>query len=146
MSPTKVSGASTGNSPAVVGTPESSLVSVAFAWTTSTGHVDVKALSALGWAPTQTMPQALTDLGPAMALVNNDLFFAWKGTGTNTQVWYSDSQNYQGSGDTWAGQKTQPQAGTNVRPAIAANGSTLAAAWLGKTGNSIFYSLTTNPY
>jgi hypothetical protein len=147
QSPTAVPGASTSDAPALVGTPNAVYSAFDFAWTTSTEKIDTEALGGLGWAPIETLPQILTDDGPTVALMDQvHLVFAVKGKGSSTKIFYDYTLNFQGARDSWSSQAIQPQAGTNLRPALASNGTTLTTAWTGATSTAVFYASTTNPY
>ena len=56
------------------------------------------------------------------------------------------SFGYNGAKDGFAHQLVQAQAGTDLAPAIATTGDTLAAAWRGTTSAALFYSTSTRPY
>jgi serine protease len=147
QAPMAVPGATTEVAPAVVGTPNAKYSIFAFAWTTSSHQIDTDAITALGWASIQTIPSALTEESPSVARLNSKtLVFAYKGTGTSTRIFYDMSFGYNGAADGFSKQLIQPQAGTNLAPAIATTGDTIAAAWRGTTSSALFYSTSTRPY
>ncbi len=147
QAPSAVPGATTQVAPAIVGTPQAKYSIFTVAWTTSSQQIDTDALTAIGWASIQTIPSALTEEPPRVALLNSKtVVFAYKGTGASTKIFYDMSFGYNGAGDGFAHQLIQPQAGTNLAPAIATTGDTLAAAWLGTTSSALFYSTSTRPY
>jgi hypothetical protein len=146
--PSAVPGAATTVAPAIIGTPNATFSVFTFAWTTSAQQIDSEDITALGWSSIHTLPKALTQQGPAMALMDGiHLVFAWKGTGTSTKIFYDFALDYSGGKDSFTPQQTQRQAGADLAPALASNGTTLTAAWLGKSpSTAIFYSASTNFY
>jgi hypothetical protein len=89
------------------------------------------------------IPEARSRLGPAMALVGNDIFFAWRGE-TSNHVWWTKADLATGSFKD--GLKVlasiefgPPQAkiagtSTNFRPALASDRTNLALAWSTESG------------
>ena len=121
--------------PAIVGDPSNG--SLVIAWTTSSDHIDYLYCCTV---PIFTLPQALTNAGPAIAFMGTDtLYFAWKGkTG--------DSVAYKASiGGVSTPQEFEPQALTDRSPVLAVNNDTLYAAWKGNTGNKIWFASATMP-
>lgn len=147
--PLVVHGASTQFAPAITGTPNAKLAILTVAWTTSSHKVDTEPFTAFGWAAgsIQTIPGALTDKSPSIALLNSKtLVVAFKGLGASTKVSYVMSFGYNGAQDNFSHQRTQPQAGTKLAPAITTTGDTLVAAWRGTTSAAVFYAISTRPY
>jgi hypothetical protein len=71
---------------------------------------------------------AETDRGPSLTFgADGNLYAAWKGKGTNTQIWYSTSPD----GVTWKDQATIPGASTASAPSLTANSASgpVAVAW-----------------
>jgi serine protease len=148
LSPSAVPGAATSVGPAVVGTPNAKYASFTFAWSTSGHEIDTRSLTALGWASIQVLPKASTSKTPALTMMddNHTLVAAWKGLGSSTKVFYDYAYHFNGASDSFAAVQSEPQAGTDLAPALTSNGPTLVAAWRGTTSSAVFYSISTNPF
>ncbi|MGO9558406.1 MAG: YncE family protein [Acidimicrobiales bacterium] len=129
----QVPGASTPYSPAITAVGSTLWV----AWTTSSFTVEYNELNintnTWAFSSPQTVPQAGTNAGPALANVQGDVYLAWKGTSKGL-VFYKFW-----NGKTWSGQATIGSYTTDATPAIAAapGSSTIYAAWVESTGTSI---------
>jgi len=90
-----------------------------------------------GWSEQSFVPSATTSATPAIAAGVVGLDFAWKGM-ANSRVYFDSAFD-----GTWT-KVVQPQAQTNVRPALAvtSDGSTYVM-WTGKALGSLTYSLDT---
>src|SRR5215469_8992129 len=86
---------------------------------------------------------ALTSSPPALAwdFVQDELWLAWKGNGSNTEIWYSTWD-----GTSWSKQQvvagTSPvwTAGTSAAPVLAFANDKIYLAWKGESGNDIWYT------
>ena len=86
---------------------------------------------------------AETSAAPALAwdFLKNELWLAWKGKGSNTEIWYSIW-----NGSSWSKQQTVSgaspawTAGTSAAPALAFADDAIYLAWRGESGNDIWYT------
>src|SRR5262249_17079916 len=74
----------------------------------------------------QQVPQAATDVAPALAVFNGRIFLTWKGHGGAVGIWWSSFD-----GTNWSPQQQHPQAGTSSDPALAVFNGRLYLAWSG---------------
>jgi hypothetical protein len=133
-----VTGASTAIRPDVVFyKPASSYV---IAWTTNHNAIKYTDLSVFGFGSVATVPQAGTNNSPALGVLDNYLFVAWKGH-TTDKVFYSSQPPGKIFG-TWASQESEPAALTTGFPSLAATGPTLYTFWLGKSGAHLWYQFS----
>ena len=92
----------------------------------------------MGWAPPTTIPGVGSSRGPSLCQFNGRLYAAWKGSGTDEQLWYSSFD-----GSSWAPQATIPGAASAIGPALAGFGNKLYAAWRGSgfgSDQGLYYS------
>jgi hypothetical protein len=146
-SPQVVTGASTPYAPAITFYPGQDAAVIA--WTTSGGTLQYVVHGTSGFGGVATIPGA-SSTGPALTVLGNQLYAAWKGAKPDHHIWYSaDSPNDLYTG-TWSPEQTVPQALTPYTPAIAASGPALVAAWTGntatsKTSDQVWYSSSGAP-
>src|SRR5207249_4278277 len=93
-------------------------------WSTSNVVTQTPDKPTIPWSPQQVFPGA-TSHGPSMTTFRNVVFAAWKGMGTDTQIWFSSNTD----GKTWAPQQQVPQAHSNIAPAIVATNSAIFVVW-----------------
>jgi len=123
------------------------------AWVGQTGNkIWFSAYDGTSWTKQQVVGgtgwTALTSEAPALAwdFVNNELWLAWKGNGSDTQIWFStwdgtswsDQQVVSGTGPDWT-------AGTSAAPALTFENGEIDLAWKGKSGNDIWYTNWNKP-
>ena len=118
--------------------------------TTSVASASTPPASTLSFTQQDFQPQALTDRAPALGFYYGDLYFAWKGKGTD-KVFYSDvkASCLPSSGalptSCWSPQATvsgswgSAHVPSTRRRSRSTTGH-LYAFWTGKTGNKIWYS------
>ncbi len=137
----KVPGASTSDHPALVYfRPASNLV---IAWTTTKNTIEYENLSAFGFGTTGTVSQASTNASPAVTVVGERLYVAWKGR-TTDKIFYNSQPEKELYG-TWTGQVAETAALTHDAPSTAASGATLYAVWLGTSGKHLWYQFADVP-
>ena len=137
--------------PAIAALPSSG-VPLAFAWTEPDNSIGYGALTILGFETEGTIPQAATNVSPALAFAGNindgTLYVAWKGL-TNDQIGYESIYNVAENGlssANWSTQEFEPQAQTLQKPALTVNGYVVSAGWTGETTGGLFYASAENPY
>ncbi len=107
----------TTNYPPAIAALPSGGVPLAFAWTEPSGSIGYGALTILGFETEGPVPQAATNVSPALAFAGN-----------------------------WSTQEFEPQAKTLQRPALAVNGNVLPAGWTGQTTSNLYCASAENPY
>jgi hypothetical protein len=146
-----VPGAATGvaNSPWIAGCTSGPGCDATVMWrNASTNAVDSRTSTSTNlsgsWGPTSAVPSALTSAGPTSQTFydtegNYGPFVAWKGQGSNQQVWYSE--NTKGA---WTPQTTIPGATTEYAPAafFPYYLYVMFVTWVG-SGGQIYYSYGT---
>jgi hypothetical protein len=137
----KVPGASSSARPALV--YYSPVPSLVIAWLTSKNSIKYETLSIFGFGTVDTVPQAGTNASPALAVVGDRLYVAWKGRSTDKIFydWQPDKQIF----GTWSGQVSEPGALTHNSPAIAATGPTMYTVWLGASGKHLWFQFADVP-
>ena len=84
----------------------------------------------------RSIPNAITSVGPSLAVFNGRLFAAWKGGGSDQSIYFASFD-----GSNWTLPTLFPGVGTSHGPAIISAFGTLLAAWKGIEGDSgIYYS------
>ena len=76
-----------------------------------------------------------TSRGPALAELNGVLYMAWKGSGSDTQIYWAAFD-----GATWSSQQVVPNTSINYTPALAAFGGSLYLAWSHPADDGIAYA------
>ncbi len=121
------------------------------AWKGSNGDTRIwfSSFDGTKWAPQKTISmlnvQVGTDVGPSLAVFNNRLYVAWKGSNGDERIWYSFSLPELLPGtpiSSWQQQQSMlnPIA-SSVGPSLATFNNKLYAAWKGSTGDErIWYS------
>lgn len=84
------------------------------------------------WSPPELIPNVGTGTAPCLTTFQNRLYGAWKGAGSDHQIWYSSTDGSTTNGKlNWTSQKTIGGAGTQGTVAIATFGNLLFAVWRG---------------
>ena len=102
-----------------------------------------------GWAPQQQVVGSDgvvpgTSVGPQLAVLNGQLYMAWKGVEGDQSIWWASTSD----GQHWAPQQQVVGSdgvvpGTSVGPSLAAHNEQLYMAWKGVQGDqSIWWSST----
>jgi len=145
-------GQATSYPPAIAALPSSG-VPLAFAWTEPSGSIGYGALTILSFEPEGTVPQAATNVSPALAFAGNvssdgTLYVAWKGL-TNDKIGYESIYNVAENGlsaSNWTSQEFEPQAQTLEKPSLTVSGYNLYAGWTDESTDDLFYASAENPY
>ncbi len=127
-----VPGASTGTRPAITFFP--SLGAAVVSWATTSKAIRYEVYSLFGFGGVADIPGG-TSAGPALAVVGNRLYVAFKGK-TSDHVWYSADTPGKLYGGSWTGARQIPQALTVFSPALTATGPTLYSFWIGQSATS----------
>ncbi len=76
-----------------------------------------------------------TSVGPSLAVLNNELYMAWKGVEGDQGIWWSSTPGV----PNWGAQQQVCGVGTSVGPCLAAYNDTLYMAWKGVDGDDGIY-------
>jgi len=87
-----------------------------------------------GWSYQQPVPNVGTTDSPALAVFQNRVFLAWKGS-SDQHIWWNSFD-----GSNWAGQQQVPNAGTTDNPALAVFKDKLYLVWKGTGDEHIWYA------
>ena len=87
------------------------------------------------WSFPLRVPKAGTSRGPALAELNGVLYMVWKGSGSDTQIYWAAFDSA-----TWSGQQEIPNTSTDHAPALAAFGGSLYLAWSNTADDGITYA------
>ncbi|WP_410672703.1 hypothetical protein [Amycolatopsis sp. cmx-4-68] len=98
------------------------------------GPASAQPSAALSWTGQQSISGSGTSAEPALTPFGNRLYAMWKGTGTDTGLYWSSTD-----GTTWAGQQKMPNAGSSEGPGLAALNGTLYAMWKGSGSDPGLY-------
>jgi YVTN family beta-propeller protein len=126
-----ISGATTGNPPAIAALGSDTLE---FAWTSETTdrvYFDSDIGGTFGTATLQ--PQAATHYGPALAVTPSGVYLMWAEAGTGTLAYSLDTAGG------WTPERFVPSALTGAKPALAAAGYNLYAVWQGSGNTTLWY-------
>jgi DNA-binding beta-propeller fold protein YncE len=142
----------TSYAPAVAPLPSAGMP-FAFAWTESDNAIGYGALTLDGFEDEGIIPSAATNAGPTLAFAGNlstngTLYVAFKGQ-TNDEVGYEAIFNVATAGlssSNWTAQEFWTQSGTQLAPALAAEGYVLYSGWTGPSTSHVFSSYAENPF
>jgi len=113
--------------------------SVYLAWKTPDIDEIAYAINTGSWSSEQFVPSAASSAGPAIAALpdSSNVYFAWKGQ-TNRKIYYSID-----FGSSFSAVSAQPQASTNVGPALAVTLAGTYLMWKSATTKQIGWALLT---
>jgi len=112
-------------------------------WTNTNGTIGYVPLD--DPAAQGVIPSASTGAGPAFTVMNQAVYVAWE-TKTTHKIGYSSTwPNFTGWGG-WVPQEFEPQALTNVTPALAVTGYTLTVGWKGLSTDDLAFASANTPY
>jgi hypothetical protein len=125
--------------------PSGQLTNVYLAWKGESDDTRIFVANASGlqgsnpqeieWSPGRQRPVAGTDASPALAATADMLVMAWKGLGSGSRIWWSQSKD----GQNWSAQAAIDGTDTSAAPALAAIGNTLFLAWRGGVNDEGVY-------